>query len=72
MGKSKKKKQKIDSEEYIRINKSINRIEELEKNGWRWVAKDRPHKNKKKYDRKKDRKIDFLSEEIKVLKYIQC
>ena len=32
MAKSKKKKKKIDSEEYIRINKSINRLEELERN----------------------------------------
>lgn len=62
MGKlKKKKKKKIDSEEYIRINKSISRLEELERNGWRWIAKDRPHKNKKKYNRKRDRKIDFLS-----------
>ena len=61
MAKSKKKKKKIDSEEYIRINKSINRLEELERIGWRWVAKDRPHKNKKKYDRIQTMKADKLN-----------
>lgn len=77
MAKSKKKKKKIDSEEYIRINKSINRLEELERNGWRWIAKDRPHKNKKKYDRKRDRKVDFLSLNCLIMKHklsidVQC
>lgn len=44
---------KITIEEYIRINKLLNRKEELEANGGRWIAKDRPHRNKKKYDRKR-------------------
>ena len=31
--------------------KEANRSIELERNGGRWIAKDRPHKNKKKYHR---------------------
>lgn len=54
-----KGKMRIDVEDYIKANKAIARLEELEKNGGRWVAKDRPHKNKKKYDRKRDRRVDF-------------
>ena len=55
----KSKRKKIDVEnEYIRINKAINREIELERNGGRWKAVNRPHKNKKKYVRKRDRRID--------------
>lgn len=46
-------------EEYRRINRSISRLEELERNGWKWVAVDRPHKNKKAYDRKRDRRVNL-------------
>lgn len=49
----KKKSMKITVEEYIRVNKAINRIEELDRNGGHWIAKDRPHRNMKKYDRKR-------------------
>ena len=49
----KPKAMKLTVEEYIRINKAFNRKDELERNGGRWVSKDRPHKNRKKYDRKK-------------------
>ena len=55
-----KKKKTIGFDEYIKANKKINRLEELERNGWRWVAKDRPHKNKKKYDRKRDKHILYV------------
>ena len=48
MKKSKKQKNIIDSEEYQRINRMLSRKEELEKNGGRWLAVNRPHKNKKK------------------------
>ena len=54
----------ISVEDYIQINRSFSRLEELEQNGWRWKAKDRPHKNKKKYNRKRDRKtfnVDSVS-----------
>ena len=29
---------------------------ELERNGGRWIAVNRPHKNLKKYDRKRDKR----------------
>jgi len=58
-----KKKLTIGVDEYIKANKRLAREEELQRNGGRWVAKDRPHKNLKKYDRKRDkRNIDsYLS-----------
>jgi hypothetical protein len=53
----KTKHKKINfNDEYIRINKEINRNLELERNGGRWIAVNRPHKNKKKYDRKQNKK----------------
>lgn len=54
--KTKKIKMCFDVEDYIKANKRLAREEELQRNGGRWVAKDRPHKNLKKYDRKRDRK----------------
>ena len=45
-------------EEYLKACRLASRIDELERNGGRWVAKDRPHKNMKAYDRKRDRKIE--------------
>lgn len=45
-------KTRITVEDYIKINKALSRKEELEKNGGRWIAKDRPHRNKKKYNRR--------------------
>ena len=53
---AKKKKMTIGLDEYIKANKKLAREEELACNGGRWVAKDRPHKNLKKYDRKRDKK----------------
>lgn len=57
MKKKKKIKNKITQEDYIKVNKKLSREEEY---SWHigWVATDRPHKNKKKYDRKRDRKIN--------------
>lgn len=57
--KNKKKKRDFDIEDYIKINKALLRKEELERNGGRWKAVNRPHKNKKKYDRKRDSRVDF-------------
>lgn len=58
--KKKSKKMVIGIDEYIKVNKKLAREEELLRNGGRWVAKDRPHKNLKKYDRKRDKKkFDF-------------
>ena len=46
----------IGFNDYIKANKRLAREEELQRNGGRWIAKDRPHKNLKKYDRKRDKK----------------
>ena len=60
MKKMKKQNMSIGIEDYIKANKKLAREEELQRNGGRWVAKDRPHKNLKKYDRKRDKKkFDF-------------
>lgn len=58
MGKRTKKTMHI-GEDFLTINKKINREIELERNGGHWIAIDRPHKNKKKYNRKRDKKINF-------------
>ena len=49
------------SQEMIFLNafKKANREIELERNCGRWIAINRPHKNLKKYDRKRDRKIEY-------------
>ena len=60
MKKIKKQNMSIGIEDYIKANKKLAREEEVQRNGGRWVAKDRPHKNLKKYDRKRDKKnFDF-------------
>ena len=53
---AKKKKMTIGLDEYIKANKKLAREEELARYCGRWIAKDRPHKNLKKYDRKRDKK----------------
>ena len=58
MGKKKKKKNNIQ-EDIIKAMRKANREIELERNGGRWIAVNRPHKNKKKYDRKIDSKVDL-------------
>lgn len=60
MKRMKKQKMTIGVEDYIKANKKLAREEELQRNGGRWVAVNRPHKNLKKYDRKRDKKnYDF-------------
>ena len=60
MKRIKKQKMTIGVEDYIKANKKLAREEELQRNGGRWVAVNRPHKNLKKYDRKRDKKnYDF-------------
>lgn len=63
MGKKKKKKQKKSLkiggiDDYIKANRKASREIELETHVG-WVAVDRPHKNKKLYDRKRDRRIEL-------------
>ena len=60
MKRLKKQKMTIGVEDYIKANKKLAREEELQRNGGRWIAVNRPHKNLKKYDRKRDKKnYDF-------------
>lgn len=51
-----KPKKKNQNECMIKALKKANREIELERNGGRWIAINRPHKNLKKYDRKRDKK----------------
>ncbi|MCD8207849.1 MAG: hypothetical protein LUD72_07920 [Bacteroidales bacterium] len=43
-----------------------NRDLEHERNGGRWIAVDRPHKNKKVYDRKRDKMVGETQEEAQM------
>ena len=52
-------KTKSMQNDVIKAFKKANREIELERNGGRWIAINRPHKNKKKYDRKRDKKINI-------------
>lgn len=44
--------------EYMAANRKAAREIELERNGGRWIAVDRPHKNRKAYDRRRDRRVE--------------
>lgn len=44
-------------EDYIKIQRKINRELELERNGGHWTAVKKVHKSKKDYNRKRDRKV---------------
>ena len=56
-----KKSKLTKSNDPAKILRMISRDLELERNDGKWVAMNRPWKNKKKYDRKRDRKIDLDS-----------
>lgn len=55
------KKKKNLNDDVIKAFKKANRELQFERNGGgQWVSINRPHKNKKKYDRKRDKKnFDF-------------
>ena len=55
-----KKKKKLN-DDVIKAFKKANRELQFDRNGGgQWVSVNRPHKNKKKYDRKRDKKnFDF-------------
>lgn len=57
----KKKKKNSIQEDVIKAMRKANREIELERNGGRWIAVNRPHKDKKKYNRKRDSKVDLES-----------
>lgn len=59
MSKKNKKKPIIIGEDYIKIQRKLNREIELERNGGRWIAVNRVHKSKKDYNRKRDKKVNF-------------
>ena len=46
----------MKSKDVIKAFKKANREIENERNGGHWIAIDRPHKNKKKYNRKTNKK----------------
>ena len=49
----------IQEDVWKSFRRANREIEFLRNGGGQWVAKDRPWKNKKKYDRKRDRRINF-------------
>ena len=61
--KSKKTKKALTpiriGEDYIKIQRKLNREIELERNGGHWVAVRKVHKSKKDYNRKRGRKVDL-------------
>jgi hypothetical protein len=55
----KKKRKKLSQEEiFLKAFKKANREIEMERNDGKWVATHRVWKNKKAYNRKRDRKCD--------------
>ena len=46
-------------QDYIKIQRKINRELELERNGGHWIAIKKTHKSKKDYNRKRDKKVIF-------------
>jgi hypothetical protein len=53
----KKIKPIVIGQDYIKIQRKINRELELERNGGRWVAVKKVHKSKKDYNRKRGKKV---------------
>ena len=56
--KHKKRKKLSEQEIFLKAFKKANREIEMERNDGKWVATHRVWKNKKAYNRKRDRKID--------------
>lgn len=54
----KKRKKLSEQEIFLKAFKKANREIEMERNDGKWVATHRVWKNKKAYNRKRDRKID--------------
>ena len=56
---ARKKRKKLSKQEiFLKAFKKANREIEMERNDGKWVCTHRIWKNKKKYNRKRDRKID--------------
>ena len=57
-----KKRKKLSEEEiFLKAFKKANREIEMERNDGKWIATQRVWKNKKAYNRKRDRKINSNS-----------
>ena len=56
-----KKSKPTKSNDQYKILRMIARDEELERNDGKWVAMNRVYKDKKKYDRKRDKRVDLDS-----------
>lgn len=54
-----KKSVRTKSNDPAKILRMISRDEELERNDGKWVAMNRAYKNRKKYDRKRDKKVNL-------------
>ena len=54
-----KKSVRTKSNDPAKILRMISRDEELERNDGKWVAMNRAYKNHKKYDRKRDKKVNL-------------
>ena len=54
----KKRKKLSEQEIFLKAFKKANREIEIERNDGKWIATHRVWKNKKAYNRKRDRKID--------------
>ena len=65
----KKRKKLSEQEIFLKAFKKANREIEMERNDGKWIATHRVWKNKKAYNRKRDRKID--SDDLFYFLYIQ-
>lgn len=60
MQRRKKKNMKFGFEDYVKANRIASRNEQFERNGGgQFVSTHKVFKNKKKYDRKRDKQVDF-------------
>ena len=68
----KKKKKNLIDEDCIKAFRKANREIEMERNGGRWIAIDRPHRNKKKYYRKEKHKNNGILKPHYFFLYMCC
>lgn len=66
----KKKKKNLIDEDCINAFRKANREIEMERNGGRWIAIDRPHRNKKKYYRKEKHKNNGDSKNLHYFAFV--
>lgn len=66
----KKKKKNLIGEDCIKAFRKANREIEMERNGGRWIAIDRPHRNKKKYYRKEKHKNNGDSKNLHYFAFV--